>query len=137
LVKKNDNYTISLYNDKLTTECIIENTAKIEIAFPSLKAEFHDLLQKRLKEKGFTDKRLTDSVNNVIDNCIYPTPTIANFLNFNKDVEIYTYQQLVKMNDEIRNPFQFFTKIDIGIEKPMYIRNEYFEKYNFVEWKKK
>lgn len=133
-MKKTNNYTISLYNDVLTPECVVQNTAKIEIAFPSLPTEFHKLFQQRIKDKGFTDKRLTDAVNNVIDTCVYPQPTIANFLNYDKNVEIYTYYQMVEMNNETRNPFQYFTKIDIGIEKPMYVRNEIFEKYNFKLW---
>lgn len=134
LQKKENNYEISIYNDDLTADCVVKNTAKIKIAFPSLSAEFYDLFQNRIKEKGFTNKRLTAAINNVIDTCIYPNPTIASILKYDKRAELFTWQQIMKLNDTIKDPFQYFTSIDIGIKKPMYIRTEYFEKYEFIKW---
>lgn len=58
---------------------------KVSQAFPTLPEPFYDLLCERIKEHGFTDERLKKSVNYVIDHCIYPTPTIAQFISFDKD----------------------------------------------------
>jgi len=48
-----------------------------------------------MQESGFSDERLIDSVNHVIKTCIYPTPTMANFLTFDKRVKLYTYNEVV------------------------------------------
>ncbi len=140
LVKKNEDYCeISSYKGELTEKCMIESATKIKIAFPSLPVQFYDLLTQRIKDKGFSDERLSDAVNHVIDNCIYPTPTIAQFLSYDKNIKIYTYDQMLKMNDEIRNPFQYYTKIDLGFEYPMYVSNRDFENNKHVlnEWELK
>lgn len=56
-----------------------------------------------MKENGFSDQRLTDAVNNVIDTCIYPTPTVANFISFDKRVKTYKYPEICEMlNEDIR-----------------------------------
>lgn len=58
---------------------------KIKKSFPSLEAEFYDILCDRLKENEVTDNELTEAVNHVIDTCIYPTPTIAQFITYIQD----------------------------------------------------
>lgn len=68
--------------------------ARIRAAFPDLDRGFYQLLKERIREKGFSDQRLTDAVNHVIDTCPYPTPTLANFLSFDKRVKLITYQEL-------------------------------------------
>ena len=93
---KNDHCKISIYADELTTKGISDNTIKIKMAFPSLEKHFYDLLQQRLKDRRFTDKRLNDAVNHVIDTCVYPQPTIAQFLSFDKNIVALTYDQISK-----------------------------------------
>ena len=93
--KDNDNsYSISVYGGVLDPKTVAREVAKIKVAFPALPKDFYTLLIDRLKEKGFTDQRLRDAVNNVIDTCQYPTPTLANFLSFDKRVKLITYQEL-------------------------------------------
>jgi hypothetical protein len=65
---------------QLTTNCLTQNIVKIKKAFPNLTEDFYDLLCERLKAHNFTDKQLEDSVNNVIDTCLYPIPTVGNFI---------------------------------------------------------
>lgn len=74
--------------------------AKIKSAFPGLPIEFHSILSDRIIEKDFCDEQLMDAVNHVIDNCIYPTPTIAQFVSFNKNRRLFTYDEMIKMVDE-------------------------------------
>jgi hypothetical protein len=66
---------------------LTSNIAKIKKAFPALPVEFYDILCEKIKEHNFTDHRLVKAVNHVIDSCIYPTPTIAQFITFDKDNE--------------------------------------------------
>ncbi len=87
---------ISLYRGELTAKCVVESTAKIAKAFPQLTPGFYDMLMERIKEKGFCDERLKDAVSFVIDNCPYPTPTLANFVSFDRTLKIKTYDEMCK-----------------------------------------
>lgn len=109
---------------------------KIRNSFPNLEDGFYEILQERLKDKGFTDKKLNEAVNHVIDNCIYPTPTIANFLSFDKHIKLYTYEQMLKLNDELSGQaFKFYRPISINnSEKPMYANKNDIKKYNLIKW---
>src|SRR5574343_469715 len=64
---------ISKYSGELTATVLSKSVAKIKASFPQLPPEFYSILIDRVKDVGFCDKRLIDSVNYVIDNCIYPT----------------------------------------------------------------
>jgi len=134
LIIKNNHCELSIYNDNLTTDNVIENVSKIKKAFPILSAGFFDIFQERLKNKGFTDQKLNDAVNYVIDNCIYPTPTIANFLSFDKHIKLYTYDQMLQMPD-VKFAFEIYRPIKMtGREKPLYASKENIKKYNFKKW---
>ena len=95
LVSISDNdASLSVYHGDITQENFVRSVARIKVAFPDLNKEFYQLLKERIMEKGFSDQRLTDAVNHVIDTCLYPTPTLANFLSFDKRVKLITYQEL-------------------------------------------
>jgi hypothetical protein len=86
--------SLSVYHGNITQENFVSCVARIRVAFPDLDRGFYQLLKERIREKGFSDQRLTDAVNHVIDTCPYPTPTLANFLSFDKRVKLITYQEL-------------------------------------------
>ena len=71
---------------QLTAIVLSRSVDKIKKAFPSLPIGFYDVFCDRLKHYEFTDDRLLKSVNYVIDNCLYPTPTIANFIIADKEI---------------------------------------------------
>ena len=114
LQKVNNEYSLSTYRGELRPETVAKSVAKIKAAFPALTPEFFTLLIDRLKEKGFTDERLNDAVNNVIDKCQYPTPTLANFLSFDSRVKVYDYYQLCTMVDRQEASLDSFDKIKIN-----------------------
>jgi len=91
---------MSIYSGELTTECVLKQVSRLKKAFPGIPVEFYDILTDRLKECNFNDKRLIDSVNNVIDNCKYPIPTIADFISFDKLVKLYNYEAMCKKVSE-------------------------------------
>ena len=100
---------ITLYSDTLAdTPDIIEAQKAIKKSFPNLPAGFYDMLDDRIRASKFTAERLRDAVNYVIDNCIYPTPTIANFITFDRIVKIYTYEKVCHMA-ELFGPEMFET----------------------------
>jgi len=91
---------ISIYKGKLTQQSVLKNIAIIKKAFPLLPLDFYDVFIDRIKANGFTDERLTDAVNHVIDTCPYPTPTIANFISFDK--KISCFNNVVTNETELR-----------------------------------
>ena len=99
VIRKYDN-EISIYSGSLNTDCIVSNTAKIKKAFPALPIDFFDVFTDRLKVNGFNDDRLRDAVDHVIDTCVYPTPTIAQFISFDKRYKIYTYEEMIGKSEE-------------------------------------
>ena len=75
-------------------------------AFPALQASFFDVLIPMLKECSFSDERLLNSVKNVIKTCVYPTPTIANFLSYDKKIKLYSYDDMLKLTETDKKAFE-------------------------------
>jgi len=99
-LRRTGQYSISIYDGELTTECIVNQVKKLKQAFPALPKGFYDILTDRIQEIEFSDKRLTSAVNNLIDTCVYPIPTIANLITWDRRVKLYTYRQMVEMTNE-------------------------------------
>jgi hypothetical protein len=129
---------LSVYSGKLTLRIVLEQNMEIAKAFPQLPGGFYEVLNRRLKEKEFTDKRLMDAVNHVIDTCQYPVPTIANFISYDKNVQILTYADLVKQLNDDKGSWDYYDQIKVpGINKPRYARKEDVSKYNLQKWNEK
>jgi hypothetical protein len=100
LPKINETGELSIYKGSLTQVCIVESTKRLKDAFPGLSKGFFDVLTDRVKANEFCDQRLKDAIFHVIDTCIYPIPTIANVISFDKRVKIFTYKQLCELIDK-------------------------------------
>ena len=88
---------ISLYADTPAgPKDIVDASVRVKKAFPALPKSFYDTFDDRIRDKGFTVQRLKDAVNYVIDNCQYPTPTIANFISYDRTVKFKTYDEMCK-----------------------------------------
>ena len=83
-------------------------------------------------EKGFSDERLSDSVNNLIDNFQYPNPTLANILSFDRKVKILDYNQVCTLIGKHEATFNDFSKIYID-EKMFYVRKSEKEFYKIPD----
>lgn len=92
----------------------ISEISKIVKAFPALSEDFVDLLFERAIAKGFTQERFVDSVNNVIDNCQYPSPTLANFLSFDKRVSLLNYNQVCNLVANQEDKFENYVRVLIS-----------------------
>ena len=66
---------------------------KLQSAFPKQSKEFFNVLAERLIANGFTDQRLTDAVNNVIDNFKYKELNVSDIVGFDKRIMLYTYNE--------------------------------------------
>ena len=106
------NNSISIYQGELNIPFAINQTLKLKKAFPNLPEGFYDILLERVKETGFTDKRLKDAIDTLIDNFIYPTPAIANIIGFDKRVKLYTYQEVCDMIPQ-GYKFEDFVKVKV------------------------
>lgn len=91
---------LSIYKGELNKECIFSNVARIKKAFPALPIDFFDVFDDRLQANNFNDDRLNDAVNYVIDTCIYPTPTIAQFISFDRKFKVCSYEEMVKKTSD-------------------------------------
>ena len=131
---------VSIYGKgKLSEKAIVKETTKILQAFPKMPTSMYNLLKDRFKENGFTDERLKDSVNHVIDT--YEgwdkLPNIANFIQFDKKVKVYEYRELTKLVHERLADMHDYVAINTGLSKPTFVLKEYQEKYNLQLWSPK
>lgn len=129
VIKKDDE--ISMYKGSLSTPCVIKNVARIKNAFPSLPEGFYDIFSERIIDNKFNDDRLIDAINNVIDNCIYPTPTIAQFISWDKKIKVYKYPDIVKMvEDGDPKAFERYQRIELeGLPEAVWIHINDIAKY--------
>ena len=84
---------ISLYQGSLSDIGVAKNMRKLQSAFPKQNKEFFNVLAERLIANGFTDERLTDAVNNVIDNFQYRELNISDIVKFDKKIKLYNYKE--------------------------------------------
>lgn len=106
--------------------------ARMKIIFPNLSAGFFDILLERAKEKGFTNERLTDAVNNVIENCRFPTPSMAEFISFDKRIKLFSYNEVCDKVTRSEATFEDFEVITIDGE-PFRVNKKDFIKYNLLK----
>ena len=126
---------LSIYCGELTTRILLEQNIEIAKAFPQLPESFFEVFNRRIKEKEFTDQRLKDAVNHVIDTCQYPVPTVANFISYDKEVQIFTHNDLLKQLNEDKKAFDYYDLIKVpGLDKPRYARKEDIIKYKLERW---
>lgn len=137
MIKKDGYSEISIYSGALTKQTIAESTVKIKGAFPALPLTFFDVFADRIKDNKFTDERLIASVNYVIDNCVYPSPTIAQFLSYDKRVKLYSYNDMLKIAETNVKAFDQYKAVRIGeASKPMFALISDVENYNLTIWSK-
>ena len=70
-------------------------------------------------------------MNHVIDTCVYPTPTIAQFISFDKRIKVYKYPDIVKMLDDDPKAFDRYKRIEMeGLPEAVWIHVNDIAKYN-------
>ena len=132
------NLMIDPHFGRQTTKGYAEVTAMAIKAFPKLNADFFELLNERALDKGFSNRKFYECVKNVIDNFNYPEPTLANFLTFDKSLQLYRYDQKLKLIDElgasVANKLYKSVRIN-GRTKPLWAHIDDIEKYNIPLWR--
>lgn len=98
--RKTQSNEVSLYQDTLSDMGIAKSMRKLQSAFPKQSKEFFNVLAERLIANGFTDERLTDAVNNVIDNFQYRELNISDIVRYDKKMRLYTYSEACRLVTE-------------------------------------
>ncbi len=87
--------SISLYRGAPASPGNIAVAVKrLQTAFPKMEAGFFNLLAERFIDHGFTEERLKDAVNNVIDTFRYKELNIADVLGYDQRLRVYTYDEV-------------------------------------------
>jgi hypothetical protein len=93
--------TVTIYvPDEISIQAQIEAVKTLKNAFPALPMGFYDIMIDRMRANGFNEQRLMDAVANVIDTCVYPTPTIATLISWDRRVKLYTWAEVTDMIDK-------------------------------------
>jgi hypothetical protein len=123
----------SLYTDELTIDVIAKQLNRIRIAFPNLKPDFFNILSERIKANNFTNKRLIDSVDNLIDNFTFQTPTVAEILKYDNVVQGYTYNEILEMMEKKGTEiWSIYKSVRLGNGKILYFEKEKIENIDFI-----
>jgi hypothetical protein len=105
---------VSIYSGGVLTDAgIAKNLKKLQAAFPKMLPVFFNLLSERLIANGFSDERLSDAVNSVIDNFSYKELNISDIIRFDKKIKLYTYQEVAQLVTEFKAAFADFDKKEI------------------------
>lgn len=127
---------ISLYtDDPAGVKDIIQAASVIKKSFPSLPVGFYDVFGDRVIANKFTAQRLKDAVTYVIDNCPYPTPTIANFISFDRTVKFRTHEEMCKEALTYQQVWQEWLPVKMpNMPKTVWIFANDIEKYKLAEY---
>lgn len=92
---------VSIYGQgKVTANCLAHNIVKLKRAFPKLGEGWYLMLEEMIDEENFTDRRFDDAVKNLIKTCLYPEPTIANVLSFDRLSKLWTYDEALAYSND-------------------------------------
>lgn len=104
-----------MYTGSLTDRGIALNLKKLKEAFPRQTVGFFDILTERLIANGFTDERLSDAVNNVIDNFQYKEINISDIVKFDRKKRLYSYKEACAMVTEGKATFgEDLNRVEMG-----------------------
>jgi hypothetical protein len=120
---------ISIYKGELTPTCLSQEVLKVCASFPSLPAEFFDILSERVAANKFNDARLKAAVANLLDNFTYNTPKIADIISFDRKVKLFSYNEMLVHCHNTGNAYSDYTMIKRNGKK-YWIRKSEKDQYN-------
>lgn len=137
LVNKGKHFEVSVYTGGvIDPEEAAIALKRLKSAFPELTDDFHNVLSDMVIEEGFDTQRFKDSINNVIKTCPYPRPAVAEFLSWDKKIELLDYDQYIAKNHELQGQAsKYFQSVRLpGRTKPMWARRSDVEAYKLTPW---
>ena len=99
IIRGDDYCQVSIYHKgaKATQEQLTRNIAKLEMAFPKMQRDFFKILLERIDANNFSNKRLENAVNYVIDKFQYKELNVADIISWDKKINIYTHPQICNL----------------------------------------
>lgn len=86
---------VSVYMDRRSKQGLLDAIRLVKGAFPGWSEEQGSILMDRFAENGFTDQRMMDAVNHVIDT--YEgwdkLPNIANFIQYDRQARLFRHSE--------------------------------------------
>ena len=85
-----------------------------------MEKDFWNLLAERIFENGFTEQRINDAVNKILDNFQYKELNISDIIRFDRRKKLYTASEVYKISGQFPSPLfkpfefnekRFWTKI--------------------------
>jgi len=127
---------ISVYSGSLTLPVFVKQMDRLRKVFGKISKEWTDTLLERLKIHLFTDEKLIDAVDNVIDTFEYgERPNIAKIILYDKTIELLTYYQLIKLGKDtsIGEVFNNYALVEVN-QKPYYTPKDNVKTYKMKLW---
>lgn len=121
---------ISIYKGELSPNVVAGQMLKLTTVFPTIEDEFINVLAERIVANGFSNERLTDAVDNLVDNFKYPRPSIADVIGFDCRIKIYDYSEYSAEILGKKSSGNDFTKHWID-DKLFWVKISECERYNF------
>lgn len=87
---------------------------RLRTAFPKMGDGFFSLLAERARANGFTDERLRDAVNHVLDNMRYKELTVADIISYDRTAPLYTYHEVCSLVTRGQATFDDFERVEVG-----------------------
>jgi hypothetical protein len=132
---------LSIYErGKVSAENFALGAKLIKGSKPELPDQWYEVLEIMLDQDGFTDQRFKDAVQVMISACPYPKPSHADILSYDKFVDAYTWDELLKITKDYspqsRGKFldNYVRVIHYGQER--WVLKEEAIKYKLELWKK-
>ena len=132
---------LSVYNKgKVSAENFALGVVLIRKSKSKLSEGWYEVLQIMLDQNGFTDERFKDAVQVMISTCPYPEPSHAEILSYDKQIDAYTWDELLKITKDYspqsRGKFldNYVRVIHYGQER--WVLKEEAIKYKLELWKK-
>lgn len=120
-----DLFEVTLYKgEPATKQQILNDTARLKKAFPQIEDATMAILIERMASAEWTQRHVQDAINHVIDNCEYPTFTIARIMNFDKKKRLYNYSGYCNLISEHKAVHEDFGTIKIDGRPYWYLIHE-------------
>lgn len=132
---------LSIYGKgEVSTECLAKGKKIIKASKPELPNDWYDVLDYMIERNGFTNQRFMDAVEVMITTCVYPKPSHADILSYDKFIDAYTWEELLTKVKDASNEYRgkylqsFIRIIHYGEER--WCKKEDAIKYKLELWQK-
>lgn len=131
------NENISVYErGQITQKNAIAVTESLLIAFPKVTPAFLKLLRQRLRENDFTDEKMIDAVNHVIDTYtgFDKVPSIGDIISYDRRVECLSQMEMLEKRNKLGvSVSEDYVCVDLS-GMPYYVKKKDFDKYKFKKF---